>query len=134
MKRWITVAALVAAFGLVSVVQAKEKGTKGSHGKIVSIAPDATDKTLTDIVVTVGGKKNPQQVTVTVNKDTVVTIDGKTAQLSEIAVGQRVTISPSTGLVQTLAVVTHHRKKNKGTATVAPITNPSTQPTAAAAN
>ena len=137
MKRWITVAALVATFGLVSGVQAKEKKAKGSHAKITSIAPDANDKTLTDIVVTVGGKKNPQQVTVTANKDTVVTIDGKAAQLSDIAVGQRVTLSPSTGLVQTLAVVTqtHKKKKNNDTTTAAPTTNPaapSTQPAAAA--
>ncbi len=136
MKRWITVAALVAAFGLASGVQAKEKKAKGSHAKITSIAPDANDKTLTDIVVTVGGKKNPQQVTVTANKDTVVTIDGKAAQLSDIAVGQRVTLSPSTGLVQSLAVTTHtHKKKNNDTTTAAPTTNPaapSTQPAAAA--
>lgn len=136
MKRWITAAALLAVFSLVGGAQAKEKKAgKVAHGKIVSIAPDATDKTLTDIVVAVGGKKDPQQVTVTANKDTVVMIDGNTAQLSEIKVGQHVALTPSTGLLQKLEVVSHHKKKIDDSTAAAPTTKPSapsTQPTAAA--
>ncbi len=115
MKRWMTLAALLAVFGLVSVSEAKEKGTHAPHGKIVSVSPDSADPTTMSIVVSVGGKKNPHDVTVTANKTTVVTVDGQAAQLSDLKAGEFVMLASESGLQDKLDVSTkpHHAKAKK---------------------
>ncbi|HEY0911136.1 MAG TPA: hypothetical protein VGD75_12985, partial [Bradyrhizobium sp.] len=92
MKHLLIAAALVTGVAFVNTAGAKEKGEKAAHGKIVSVAPDTTDATLTDIVVSVGGKKNPHDVTIKADKNTQVTVDGQTALLTDLKPGETVKV------------------------------------------
>ena len=106
--------ALIAVVSLAGVIQAKDKGAKPLKGEIVSVTPEKDKPESLDIVVSSGGKKNPQQVTVTADAGMKVTIDGQDAKASDLKAGEKVTITPATGTPQTIeATAGGKNKKNK---------------------
>src|SRR2546423_12717494 len=91
MKLWMAVLSAVLVFALAGVSQAakKDKAAKPVRGKISSVSSDS-------VVITTGGKKNPMDVTVQVDKDTTVTVDGNKATLTELKTGMFAEATPST--------------------------------------
>ena len=57
----------------------------------IAAAPDEAGK----LKISSGKKKSPTEVTVTTDKETVVTMDGQPAELSKLAVGTYVTVTKS---------------------------------------
>jgi hypothetical protein len=73
-----------------SAVHAKKAKPEGVQGRISSISQPAADGSET-VVVMVGGK-DKHEVTLTVNKDTKVLIDGKDGALSDLKARERVRV------------------------------------------
>lgn len=115
MKKWITVLALGASMALAGLASAKDKAADGSkpvHGKVTAVSPDSADKNITDVTVTVGGKKNPHDVVLKVDKDTKVTKDGQAATASDIATGENVVVSQNAdGKATSVEISTKHKEK-----------------------
>ena len=105
MKKLLTVLALGAAMGFTGVVNAA--ADKPLKGKISNIKPD-DDKKSTDIVVVHG--KNKEEVTVVADDSATVTVDGAAAKLSDLTVGESVTITPATGKPTSIAAVKGKKK------------------------
>ena len=94
MKMWMNAIVVMIVCGLVGVAQAKKpaNGSKPIKGQIVSVAADGTS-----VVVMTSGKK-ANEVTVTTDKDTKVTIDGAEAKLADLKKDEWVVITPGIGL------------------------------------
>ena len=111
MKIWMSVLAAVVVFGLAGVSQAaKAKGEgKGLKGQVVSVAADGTS-----VVITTGGKKNATELTIPVDKETTVTVDGAASKVSDLKKDMYVMVSPATGTAKTItATTTKPEKKPK---------------------
>lgn len=88
------------------------KADKPLKGKVVSVG--AGDGGEVKIVVHAGGsKKNAQDVTVTTNADTVVTLDGKTIKADELQPGERVTVTPAAGIATKIDATKKEPKADK---------------------
>jgi len=110
MKVWMSAIVAMLVCGLVSVAQAKKpadgtKPDKPVKGKIVSVAADGTN-----VVVMTSGKK-ANEVTVTTDDKTKVTIDGADAKLSDLKKDQWVEISPGIGLATSIKATTKKPEK-----------------------
>jgi hypothetical protein len=122
MKVWIQWLAVIAVLGIgLPVMAAKEKSAKKGEsetvqGQIVSIHADHSDPKLTDIKITAHGKKRGavEDVVVTADANTKVTIDGQDATLADLKTGERCKISGTDGKASAIEVSTGKGKGKKG--------------------
>lgn len=108
MKKLMTALALGAAMSFGVVSGAKAATEKPLKGKITSIKPDDDKKSL-DFVIVHG--KNKDEVTFVADDSATVTVDGAAAKLTDLTVGETVTVTPATGKPTSIAAV-HPKKKN----------------------
>ena len=114
MKNWMIALTIVSMLGFTGLANAKDKsktGHGGMHGKITAV----TD---TSFTMTVGGKKNPHSVTVTLAAGATVMIDGVAGKITSDLVGKKASVTgpENAGAVSASAVTVstkHHEKKNK---------------------
>jgi len=121
MKRWtlvLSLAAVVLCGQALAAEKGKEKG-KGEKkpvdaliGKIVSVAPNATDDKLTDIVVKTHGKES-KEVTVQADESTTVTIDKEAAKPADLKADMYVKITPATGKAEKIVASTQKPEKKE---------------------
>jgi hypothetical protein len=117
MKNLMTVLALGAAMTLGAVSGAKAAAAdKPLKGKITSIKPD-DDKKSMDFVVVKG--KNKDEITFVADDSATVTVDGATAKLADLTVGEYVTVTPASGKPTSIVALTKRQKKTPA-ATTAP--------------
>jgi hypothetical protein len=127
MKFWTMLLVPALVLAMVGVAEAKGKhassttghkhATKAPHisGKIVSVATDGTS-----IVIKEGKKKGGQEVTVTTDASTKVTIDKvKGKAVTDLTPGMHVKVTPTTGTATKIKAHTkhkhthgHHKPKN----------------------
>lgn len=110
MKTWtrlFAVLAIVAMVGVAANTNAADKPAKkgGLKGSVVKV--DGGKLTITS-----GKKGAEKEVVVETSDKTVVTIEGKEAKLADLKAGQRVTISPETGVAEKIEVPTPKAKKD----------------------
>ncbi len=130
-RLFITALALLAAFTFSNAYAAKgdkpKEGGKhmkegGVKGPIVSIDKDANS-----IVVSSGGKNNPQQVTIALDANCTIKIDGEAKTLADLQPGQMVqSVAPASGKVTELEVKSDSGKNKKHGD--APASGPASQP------
>ncbi len=118
MSMWTKILVPVLMLGLVGVAEAK--GNKGGQkkdkplvGAVVSVADDGNS-----VVVKAGKKATATETTVQTSISTAVEIDGvKGKAVKDLSVGDKVKVTPSTGLAVEIKA-THakgkHEKKGKG--------------------
>ena len=109
MKFFTLFLSAILVFSLAGIASAakKDKSEKGVRGKISTVSADS-------VVITAGGKKNPTDVTVQVDKDTTVTIDGNKASVSDLKPGMYAEATPSTGTAKSITATTTKPQKNPG--------------------
>ncbi len=115
MNKLMTVLALGVAMSLGAVAGAKDASQKPLKGKITSIKPD-DDKKSVDFMIT--QSKTKEQITIVADDTTAVTVDGMAAKLSDLTVGETVSVTPATGKPSSI-VATHKKKKATAAATPA---------------
>jgi hypothetical protein len=112
MVKWIAAMALGLTLMFTGFTSAKEAKAAGLHGKVTAIAPDATDKNMTDITILAGKKKdNPGTETVIkVSKDVKVTKGDGDAKLADIVVGANIAVEKDGDKVTAIKIVEHKKK------------------------
>jgi hypothetical protein len=116
--RWLAVVAVL-GFSL-PVLAAKDKGAKKGdsdavRGQIVSIYADRSDNKVTDIKLAVHGKKGAvEDVVVTADASTHVTIDGQDATVADLKTGEHAKVSGSNGKASSIEISTGKGKGKKG--------------------
>ena len=111
MKVWTKLFAVLAMVALVSAVNAADpkppKAAKKASLKGAVVKVDGTK-----LVVNNGKKGGDKEVTVETNDKTVVMIEGKEAKLADLKPGQRVTVTPDTGVAEKIEVPIPKAKKD----------------------
>lgn len=97
--------ALVVVFGIAGLVSAKDaSAAKPVHGHFVKLDGK-------NIVIKSGHKGEEKEVSVPTDDKTTVTIDGKSATLSDLKEGQNVTITETNGVASHVEVAAHKAKE-----------------------
>jgi hypothetical protein len=120
MKFLIAMTVLLISLALAGDAMAKGTGGKhGLRGKIVSVSGNSV------VIQTHSQTEGKSTKTVVTDSNTVITIDGKSSKVSELAAGLFVRVSPSEGTATTIAASTsrpEHKHAAKGP-TTAPAAN-----------
>jgi hypothetical protein len=133
MKLWTMLLVPALVLSLVGVAAAKDKEEKGIKGKVVSVAADGTS-----LVIKESKKEGGQDLTVTTDANTAVTINKESGKkVTDLTAGIEVKITPTTGTATKITATEkkkdHKSKKNPPAdepatpPTTAPATQPSTQ-------
>ncbi len=129
MKKQMTLVALGATLVLAGNAIANIAGEKPVRGKITEVSKDPKNPNAVDLVITAGGKNNPHTVTVVVDDTAQVTVDGAPAKYADLTEGERVLITPGTGIPRTVEAITKGHKFGETAAATQPAA-PATQPSA----
>src|SRR4051794_30499697 len=108
MKFWTKLFAVLAIVAMVGVARAADDkpGDKPAD-KPVAKKPLKGDVVKVDgskLVISAGKKTDKKEVTVETNDKTVVTIEGKEAKLADLKAGQKVLVTPDTGVAEKIEV------------------------------
>jgi hypothetical protein len=104
MKWWTKLMIPMLVVGLVGIADAKGKNG-GLRGKIVSIEGNA-------ITISKGKKNGGQNTIIHTTATTSITIDGASGKaVTDLQVGERVTVTPYAGTATQIVATTKHKKK-----------------------
>jgi hypothetical protein len=98
---------------MVGVVNGADKPAKAKKNTIKGAVVKVDG---TKLIVNSGKKGGDKEVTVETNEKTVIIIEGKEGKLADLKPGQRVTVSPETGVAEKIEVPTPKAKKDAGNA------------------
>ncbi len=114
MKIWINCLAAIAILALVASTQAKDDAGAAAedsvHGRVTMLRVHRENQDLLDLVVNTGTKQEPHEITFVVNGTMPITLDGHAAKASDLAAGQTVTVTPSSGKPTKIEAESHKRK------------------------
>lgn len=103
MKNTIKLFAIIAALSLTCAVMAQDATTKPAaalRGKVTKVD---------GMVITVTSKAG--ETAVTTDANTSFTLDGEPATLADVKVGEKLTVTPSTGVASEVKLVSAKKKK-----------------------
>jgi hypothetical protein len=112
MKVWTKRFAVMAIVAMVGIVHAADPKPPKAPKKGTTLKGAVVKVDGTNLVVNSGKKGGDKEITVETNEKTVVTIEGKEGKLADLKPGQRVTVTPDTGVAEKIEVPIPKAKKD----------------------